>query len=207
MATRDISDLTEPLYIGSNTNRTKFEVDGSIVNEGDSTTWEDIQTSLIGRRLYSAAGSIDYDYDENAIEFSQNGDINSINDVVGWSIQYPHKAKVDSEFRVHIHWEQTSTNDIEWSLKYRVQDNGSVKTTTWTTVVVSSLANNVFTYTSGTLNQITPLVEIDMTGYSISSILQFQLTRSDSTGGTVLGTFVDAHYEADTLGSRSEFIK
>lgn len=207
MADRNVEALVDPLYIGNGANRTKIETDGSLAFEGDSTTWEDIQTSLIGRRLYSSAGSIDYDYTENAIVFSDDGDITSINDVVTWNIQYPHKAKVDGSLNTHIHWEQTSTDTITWTLEYRIQSNNDAKTTAWTQVIVDSDDGNVFTYTSGTLNQITKIVDVDMTGASISSVVQFKLTRSDSNGGTVLATFVDSHYEIDTIGSRAEFVK
>lgn len=46
-----------------------------------------------------------------------------------------------------------------------------------------------------------------MSGYGISAQIQFRLTRSDANGGTIHSTFVDGHYERDTLGSNEEYVK
>lgn len=203
-------NVTHGMRFGSSQNNLKIFQDGTLRWTGTSTTYEDIQTSLTGRRLASNAGAVDYNWEENTIEFSANGDISNINDCVSWSIQFPHKAKPDSLFRVHVHWEQTDATDREWTLWYRLQDIGGTKVTTWTEVVVSTAApNSVFVYPgSGTLNQITKLVDVDTTGYGMSTVMQFRLTRSDSVGGGAIGaTFVDAHYEIDSTGSWGEFQK
>jgi len=189
-------------------NYMEVEDDGTIVNHGDGTVWDDLVNSLIGRRLYSNSGKVDYDYDENALVFQPSGSITNANDRVIWSLQYPHAAIVDGEMRLHIHWEQPDATEREFTVAYRIQSNGAVKETDWTTVVVpTSAANNAFTYVSGTLNQITSLVDVDMTDAGISSTVQFRLARTDSESGNILGTFVDAHVEMDTLGSRDEYVK
>lgn len=170
--------------------------------------WDDLANSLIGRRLTSNAGTVDYDWENNAISFSPNGDINDVNDCVVWNLQKPHSAKDDSTANQHFHWEQTSASDLEFTMWYRIQDNGQAKTTAWTEVVVGTNANNVFPYTSGTENQITKLVDIDWSAVGISATVQFRMTRSDAVAGAVLVTFVDAHVERDQeRGSRQEFVK
>lgn len=205
---RPISPSTfETFEAGTGSDLFKVEDDGTWINEGDSTTWDDVVNSLIGRRLYSNVGSIDYDYNENAILFSDDGDISDINDRVVFNLQYPHSAKENGTMNLHIHWTQENATDIEFTVQYRIQSNGNAKTTTWTTATSNSNTNNVFTYTSGILNQITKLVDIDMTGAGISATVQFRFTRSDNNGGVVMGTFVDAHVERDMNGSRGEFIK
>lgn len=202
-----LDSLIDPLEIGSNGNTTTFEEDGTWQNKGDSTVWDDVVNSLIGRRLYSNQGTIDYDYNENAILFSDGGDITDRNDRVVFNLQYPHSAKEDGTMNLHIHWTQENTTDIEFTVQYRIQSNGALKTTAWTTAISSSNTNNVFTYTAGTLNQITKLVDVDMAGAGISATVQFRMTRSDNNGGTIMGTFVDAHIERDMNGSREEFVK
>jgi hypothetical protein len=185
---------------------TEFEDDGTLVQYGNATTWEDIQTSLIGRRLASPSGIVAYDYTEAAIVWSGNGTVTNDNDCVIWAIQTPHKAKMDF-FNVHMHWEQVNSVIHTWDLQYRIQSNGAAKTSAWTTVSRSTGGSyDAFTYTSGTLNQITRLAEIDVSGASISSVLQFRLTKSAGTG-SIRTTFVDSHYEADALGSNEEYVK
>lgn len=170
--------------------------------------WDDLANSLIGRRLASNAGSVDYDWDENAIAFSSGWDISDDNDCVIWNLQKPHGAKANSTLNMHFHYEQTDAVDKEFTIRYRIQDNSQAKTTTWTEVVVSTDTNNVFPYVSGTLNQICKIADIDWSNVNISSTVQFKMTRSDSVGWTVLVTFVDWHvaYDQDRW-SRQEFEK
>lgn len=209
LAGRGGQEIRDSLKIGDIDNGNFFEIesDGTTAKRGEATVWDDVVNSLIGRRLYSNQGTIDYDYNENAILFSDDGNISNINDRVVFNLQYPHGAIANGTMNLHIHWTQEDTTDIGFTIQYRIQSNGNAKTTTWTTVTSSSLTDSVFTYTSGILNQITNLAVIDMTGAGISATVQFRMTRSDSNGGTIMGTFVDAHVERDTEGSRQEFVK
>ena len=51
------------------------------------------------------------------------------------------------------------------------------------------------------------VIDIDMTGMNISSTVQIQFTRTDSSTGDVYATFADAHIERDTIGSRGQYSK
>ena len=208
MADRNVEALTAPLYVGNGANRAKINTDGTFTVEGTATAWNDIRASLIGSKLLENQGTVDYNFSENSVTFQQNGDITDNDDVVLMNFQMPHDAMTSSPFRFHIHWHQVNTNVIQWTLEYRVQSNGGAKDTTWTVVNVPATGTaNLFTYTSGTLNQITKLVEIDTTGFGISAVIQIRLTRSDSTGGSVDAYFLDAHYMIDSLGSSEEYVK
>jgi hypothetical protein len=175
--------------------------------------WDDLAASLIGKRLSSAAGTVDYDYSESAVKFQVGGTVTNANDVVGWNNQKPHGVCEDCVFKLHIHWEQDFDGVLSptWTYQYRVQDNGGMKTTAWTTVSVTSAAGNeVFdrpTATGEVVNQITMLGDIDTSASPLSSTVQFRLTRSDSTTGDVLATFVDSHVNYDQRGSRQEYVK
>ena len=170
---RDINEYMRNTGIGSGSNRLKIEADGTIKREGDATVWDDLVTSLIGSRLYSTAGKVNYNYAENAVEFQPGGSISTEADVINFNYQHPHAAIVDGSLKLHIHWEQPNSTDREFTVRYRIQKNGQAKTTTWTTVVVAANAtNNVFTYVSGTLNQITPLATIDMTDAAFDKYVQ-----------------------------------
>jgi len=170
---------------------------------GDGTVWDDLRTSLIGRRLNSVAGTVTYDYAENAVVFAANGGIADTNDTAVWNFQLPHSAKL-STLAVHMHYEQEDATNRTFTLRYRIQNNGEAKTTGWTTVTADT-DDSVFTYVSGTLNNILSIVDIDISGASLSSIIQCQMTRTDAESGTVKVTFVDGHFEKRGLGSGTEF--
>ncbi len=205
--TVDCDDGSVSIGDTENGNMTTIEDDGTVISKGDATCWDDLVGSLIGKKLDSTAGKLDYDYDENAIVMQSGGNSSSSSDRLIFNYQKPHGAKADSELRLHAHWEQTSSNVIQFYTEYRVQGNGDTKTTAWSNITRTSAANSVFTYASGTLNQITMLAEIDWSSVAISSTVQFRLTRTDSTAGDILATFVDAHIEYDMSGSREEYSK
>lgn len=189
-------------------NYLEIEADGTDVRKGDATVWDDIVNSLIGSRLFSTAGKVDYDYSENAVNFQSGGSIAVANDRVIFNLQYPHAALSTGKMKLHAHWEQVNTNKIEFTVQYRIQKNNAVKTTDWTTVTSDSDDDSVYTYPgSGTFNQIIELAEIDMTDEGLSATVQFRVVRTDSTNGDIFVTFIDAHIESDMLGSRSEYIK
>lgn len=200
------------LYFGGSVdsgNYSKFdETTGSLSFHGTATVWDDLVGSLIGKRLSATTGKVDYDWSENAITFQSGGSISTEADIINFNFQYPHAAIEDGEMRLHVHWEQPDSTEREFTVKHRIQSNGEAKTTSWTTTVVTcNSTNNVFTYSSGTLNQITELVNVDMEDAGISATVQFQLARTDSETGDITVTFVDAHIELDSAGSETEYVK
>lgn len=203
----NINDYFANTGVGTGANRTKILSDGSLKHEGSASAWDDIVGALIGKSLTSTSGKVDYSWEENSIIFQSGGNISSISDCVVFSLQYPHGAKIDGSMNMHIHWEQTDAVARTFTVKHRVQKNGQSKNTAWVTTVVSTTENNVFPYTSGTLNQTTNLVSVDMTGSGMSATVQFQLTRTDIVAGDILSGFIDAHVEYDSDGSNEEFVK
>lgn len=202
-------DVDGKLTAGSQAtgDKTEVELDGTTVFKGASTVWDDLVGSLIGRQLSSVAGKVDYNWDENTITMQPGGVITTINDLIIFNYQYPHAAITDGSMRLHIHWEQPNSNQVEWTVDYRIQSNGSAKTTSWTRVTANSTDDSAFPYVSGTLNQITSLAVIDLTGASLSATVQFRVARTDVTATDIEAVFIDAHIERDTVGSRTEFSK
>ena len=204
----NINDYVEQVGFGDGTNVTKFDGTGQVKREGSATQWDDIVGPVTGLKLSAVQGTVDFDWDENAIVFEANGSITDANDRVVWNIQKPHKAKVDSQLHFHIHYDQSDTTVRTMTLQYRVQGNGAIKTTSWTTITATTQASNhVFTYVSGTLNQILKFPSIDWSSVAISSTVQFRMTRTDSETGLMNVTFVDGHVEIDSDGSNSEWVK
>jgi len=208
-----VKKLTQ-LFIGAFDygNYTQIEDDGTVVNHGNATVWDDLRGSLIARRLEATNGRLQYNWNQNAIIMQNNGDPTKNADRLMFNFQHPHGAKqavyggVDSEQHLHMHYEQTSTNILEFQVDYRVQRNGEAKTTSWTTLTFDS-TDNVFPYVSGTLNQIINLGVIPVPHPSLSATVQYRLTRIDGTAGDINAIFVDAHIEYNMNGSRQQFIK
>jgi len=179
--------------------------DGRVVLEHGF--WDDITGSLVASQLNSVAGKLDYDWEENTITMNSGGNPATAADRLIFNFQIPHSAAL-SEMRLHIHWEQPNATVRTFRTDYRIQNNGEAKATSWTTVTRSTGGSyDAFPYVSGTINQITKLAEIDLSGAEISSTLQFRLTRTDSNAGDIEASFIDAHVETDSFGSYFEYVK
>ncbi len=196
--------------------KTTEEVNTSINEQYDANPcvkigWDDLAGSLIARRLESTQGTLQYNYAENSITMQSGGDISDTRDRLIFNLQKPHAmcdTAPNNKMDLHIHWEQVSSNKIEFTTQYRIQSNGESKTTAWTTLTSNSDDDNKFPYTSGTVNQITELGDIDLSVSGISATVEFRVARTDSTTGDIEATFVDAHipYDQDR-GSREEYVK
>ena len=197
---------------GDEDNYSEFDDDGTLVFTGDATVWDDIANSLIGKRLYSVVGKVNYNYPENTITFEPGGAIATENDLIRWNQQFPHAAKANSSLYFHLHLEQTSALDATFTLHYRIQSNDAAKTAGWTALTASLVADGVFAYSAGTLNQILAFAAIDMTGASISATIQFKMTRTDNGAGVyepadIEVVFADCHVEYDMIGSSEQYVK
>ena len=190
-----------------------IEADGTQQSIGDATVWDDLVGSLVARRLDSTLGKLNYNYDNNTITMQSGGNPAITADRLIFNFQYPHRAlqSIDGTTlayqHMHIHWEQTSTDQIEWQLDYRVQRNGEAKVTAWTSATSNSTNDSIFTYTSGTINQITNLAIVAVEHPSLSATIQYRLTRTDTTGSDIEAIFVDAHVLIDMDGSRTQWTK
>jgi len=202
----DINDYLKNTGIGAGANRRKIDASGTVKLEGGATYWDDIAGPLSGAKLGSAAGSAAYNYNENSVEFAANGSITNANDRVFMSVQLPHGVKPDSLMKFHMHWEQTDAVVRTMTLRYRIQDNSEAKVTAWTTVAVDT-DDSIYTYVSGTINNILPIVAIDLTGVGLSAVVQLQFTRTDGGTGVLAATSLDAHVERDQEGSDQEYVR
>lgn len=130
---------------------------------------------------------------------------------VGGLAQMPHAWAEGTEIRPHVHWIQPAAGNVVWQLEYRVMPAvGGVFPGAWVSV---SSETGVSTYPgSGDWVQITAFPAIDMTGFGLSSMVLFRLSR---VGGDALDTLAadvhllefDIHHLVDRFGSVSEFSK
>lgn len=197
----------------SNAGYTEVEAGGFLRFWGSATYYLDEFAPLIGQPITSAAADITEDGAEGALTFSDGC---TLADYVVMNAQINHDWQLGTALHPHLHWWQASASVPNWLLQYRWQKNGQAKTTTWTSV---KYASHVFTYASGTLNQVTLWPEIAApSGYSVSDIVQLRLLRdtanastlfagADPLTGDVSAVSYDYHKRCDTLGSRSAAAK
>jgi len=124
--------------------------------------------------------------------------------------QFPHNREPGTLISPHVHWRQTEAGLPRWKLEYKWVDNGAAVPAAFTPIYVYK---NIFEYTGGTIMQMSefPAIE-DTEDYGVSSVLIMKFSRE---GGDELDTFdanallyeFDIHYQIDTLGSFSEYVK
>lgn len=197
-------------------NYTQIAYDGTLKSVGNATCYRDELQSVTGAQITSPAG----DFVQNIAEASVTAKKSARypTDYITTNHQLNHDWALGTSIYPHLHWWQTTANTPNWLLAYRWQKQGSAKTTAWTELPWTA---NAYTWTAGTLNQITKFGAIAApTGYGeVSDIVQFRLYRdytdaSGKFGGS--GDPVDAdqdivnfdtHIQVDMFGSSSEYAK
>lgn len=198
--------------IGDATNNVEFEADGTIKFNGTATVFDDVTYDAIalqqtgaGISINNTEGTVDYLTSANQADYMF---VNS---------QMPHARKNGAVIYPHIHFFQAENNIPNFALQYRWQLNGGAKTTAWTAIKCNT---PVFTYVSGTLNQIVkPATGITPPANdNISDIVQFRIIRdttnalgltygADPYTTTVRVLQFDVHIEKDNIGSDTEYSK
>lgn len=173
----------------------------------DDMLWDITRTQTVGTRV--TLNNVEW-----SVEFTNQA---TPSDYIFLNTQISHKWKVGSVVYPHVHWWQNQNAVPNWLIQYRWQRNGLAQTTPWTNL---ALLSSAFTYTSGTLNQIsynagwiTPPVWA-----GLSDILQIRLIRDSQNSTwlfpwiwlyswTVSATSIDTHIEIDMVGSSTEYTK
>lgn len=184
--------------------------------------WWDEKMPLIGQRIDTTSGRIGYNYTENFLFFADNARY-AATEQISISTQVNHDWLIGTNLRPHIHWAQSSANIPNMVLGYRVWDNGAAIPPTWTLMIPAASGGrpsaHVFTYTAGTIGQITTFGEIDMSSITgLSANLQFKIWRDTDLGsgeyagadplvGNWLVAEFDYHYQRDAMGSQGEIMK
>jgi predicted secreted Zn-dependent protease len=200
--------------MGSSTNYTKIEGDGTVEFNGDATVWDDYVVPFASAKLKGTKepkwepfiGAINqYNFEEGAEQ------------EVGMSIQLPHSWN-GTAIHPHIHWspEDGGTGDVIWVIEYTwVNYNATtqyvfpaaVPITTTTTVSGDSHKHLITSF-----GAITPDSGTTNPQNAVSSILLIRFYRDGTNNNDTYdaGAFAlsfDIHFEKNTVGSRQEYIK
>jgi hypothetical protein len=169
-------------------------------------TWDDLRFPASGLNPPGPVFAPSTDTDTGLLIFADA----ATNTMAGVA-QMPHAWAEGTEIRPHVHWLQPAAGNVLWRLEYRLIPayNGQFPAA-WTTINASEA---VGAYVGpGQFVNITAFGPIDMTGFKISAMVVFKLSR---IGGDALDTLAadvpllefDIHYQINAFGSRAEFVK
>lgn len=125
--------------------------------------------------------------------------------------QMPHAWKEGSVIRPHIHWAKTTsaTGAVVWQFEYAWANLGEVSPTLSTPITGTLMVSD-----GNTVNKhaLTSFGSISGVGKKVSSILKWRLTRVGGDGGDTYGADAkllefDIHYQVDSSGSTTEYVK
>jgi len=182
--------------------------DSGLTLTDEYVIWNDLKADIFGKKLQNTTGKLDYDFSEGVLKFQSGGSLSTAADVAYISFELDHGTDFSklSAAILHIHYFQDNISGYTMDYKYRIQYNGQAKTVDWTsgsTSFGSNNSNDKYTYSSGTLNQISKIISIDLSNCNISDIVQIKITRSDTSNTSdLLVTYADMHIAYNRGGSK-----
>lgn len=208
MAPRNVERLTNPMNIGdiATGNYFTIEEDGTIQCIGTTNdTWDDFDFGVANLRINPATSKPDFDQDEAEYLFSAN----STETVIGDKVT-KHSYKINAlAWKPHVHWVQENSGNVLWQLEYKIWPANELEPS-WVTL---QTIDKEFSYTSGSLHQISSFPDIDMSSYSsIAMHVKVRISRiggdgSDTYTGDTRFLGFDFHVPVDMFGSREVFVK
>ncbi|NQV14514.1 hypothetical protein HQ531_03575 [bacterium] len=185
---------------------------------GDAVVWDDLRFSLANTNIVLAATRYVNDLFNGGIQF--DSDARYPNEPIYFMGQMPHSWKPESNIHPHIHWLQQSADVPNWLLIYRIINNGDPDKilTDYSFHTAAIIESHKYTYSAGTLAQISKFPVIDMTGFDMSCKLQLVLFRDTAdTSGEFGGADpsaldevvqeLDIHFKLNSMGSSQEYEK
>ena len=99
------------------TNYFEVESDGTFELIGNATTWRDELGPLLASKLETPGSDIVENITEGTITFKDSARYPT--DYITYVLQLNHDWLIGSDVEFHLHWFETSSNDINWMIEYR----------------------------------------------------------------------------------------
>lgn len=202
LAGRPGQTATTPLILGTPTNNTTIEADGTVVYNGDATTWNDINKSLLPLSTGANVPSIIAVNGAAHLKVRGFNGIGTLNEL-GEGCEILHDYKEGTDIVPHLHWAPTTADigDVKWQLAYMWIDRLGVFTAE--TVVSVTVTTSGVAWQEARSN----FPAISGTGKHIGGRFHFVLFRdpadaADTYAHDAAGFDFGIHYERDTIGSR-----
>lgn len=186
--------------------------DGTLRLNGNATAWEDTQVPPMNIKVGATAPSFTSGFggDANLSLYYFAGSVSE--DQCWFSVQMPHKWKLGSTVYPHVHWSPTTdvaagSDTTVWELSYSwASINGTYSTGTTITCKGVGGANAQWDH------KIASFAGVSGTGKGLSSVLVCRLRRLSANASdvyTAAAAFLgfDVHFEVDSFGSDTEFVK
>ncbi len=193
-----------------------IKTDGLLFN---NTVWDDLRVPVLSTKLQ---GTKDPDF----AKLLDNGAGSqgvftylfsaTIENELYFAVQMPHSYKYGTAIHPHVHWVPVANGSagqvVSWGLEYSLAEIGGVFGNT--TIIYGNTSVPSETLVANK-QYLTGMTEIAMTGVdSVSAMLLCRVFR-DATGGGATDDYasdtalleIDFHYQLDTIGSDSEYIK
>ena len=194
--------------------KTTTEIDQALRNVLDNepkenVAWEDLRFPATGINPPGSASDADVDNADTpwigTLLFAAGS-----TELVCGIAQMPHSWKEGSNIKPHIHWAPTNNNtgDVLWQFDYMIANVNGVFPGSYTTLQKLASADENLNK-----HQIIGFDEIDMTGYALSCVILWRVSRigggdvSDTYGADARLIEFDIHFQVDGDGSRQEYIK
>lgn len=202
-ATADTISITskkDTLKIGTQTNNTSFEADGTMIARGTATCFDDLQAPFtLGKQ-----GNTNYPvFTADSSYFTFNVDsVPATGYVMYFTFQLPHTWKEGTTIYPHIHYKhENGVGSPNFIVKYKWFNNGSASGSFgWYRL------DSYTTQADGKSAIAYKTTGISGAGKTISSLFTCMVYLRAAPDGVKAYTF-DIHYEKNTLGSHTEYTK
>jgi hypothetical protein len=182
-----------------------------LVGDGE-IRWEDLRVVLDNGSNAASIGYLSGSSGPQIWYFRYN----QSTEAMSFTVQLPHAWKEGTTIYPHIHWtpKSSASGNVEWNFEYTWVNYDPTTPQVFPAITaVAVVATGPFTANSHMITSLTTAdAGITGTGKKISSVLVCRIWRNsdqaaDTYNADAGGLFVDFHYQVDSWGSRSTYIK
>ncbi len=187
---------------------TETELDGTLVFNGDATTYDDWVLALLRGRLTGASNPTLTTMVGNVEQFTFD-----INDEVMLNTETTHSFKEGSMAEMHVHWVTNGSDGtdrtVKWEVEYSIANlDATAPFTSQFPATTTITAETTIPASTPDLSHIyTSFGALDLSGFNIGAYIVMRFRRIASSGtepsSDPFGLALGIHFEQDTTGSRS----
>lgn len=181
--------------------------------ELQSVVYEDLQTSISNIRVPAANAPT-----ERLYAFGIGGGVTfpalgfAVNDYLYFDVQTHHAMKLNTVLDNHLHFTLPNTTNIGDKWQFQLDVIAAGIDTQWAAPTGTPFSSeHTIVANDDTYHRLLDIADIPASNDTVSSIYKCKLTRiaasSDEYGSEVYVSFMDCHYQKNTMGSRQEGTK
>ena len=174
--------------------------------------YEDLQVSISNIRIPPSSAPTErlYDGGTGGVTFPFLGF--DVGDYVYFDVQTSHSMKLNTILDNHIHYSLPNTTDIGDKFQFQLDVMVAAIGTQWAEPTGTPFsAEFAVAANDNTYHRLGEIADIPASNSTVSTLYKCKLTRiaatSDEYGSEVYVTFLDSHYQKNTMGSRQEDTK